>query len=427
MTSRSWLLAAALLLLGSRQAAAQIIDQYFPQGVPGYDTGLGVTVQSRARDEYVAPGIRLGDIVLKPVLSEGLGYNSNVPGDPKARGSLQIDTSLLLQASTDWARNGLFSYLSLDQQNYFNLPSQNQLSWVGSVGGTHDFGRNQLAFSYSHFNLQETAADVGSLNFQTPETFHVDDARTSYKVNLGRFSVTPGVQVTNYTFDQAVVAGQPNGQQYRDRVLLLGSVALRYEFAPQRNGILVLNGYETRYTNQPVGQRTRDNSGASILAGVEYTANGVFRYRGLIGVEQRSYASNIYSNQTAIVGEGSVIWTPTELTTATLSVSRAIEDAASESAVGFVYTSARLTIDHEYRRNVLLQALAGVQAATFQQNGGSQTITFAGGNTTWLLNRNVQLVASYNYATSSARSGPDNFAGNNYEQHVFLLRVRLAL
>ncbi|MGD0107137.1 MAG: outer membrane beta-barrel protein [Rhodopila sp.] len=427
LTRWHWALATALGLLGSHPVKAQLIDQYFPQGVPGYDTGLGVTVQSRARSEYATPGVQLGDVVLNPSLSEGFGFNTNVTGEPKAQGSPQFDTSLQLRAGTDWARNGLFGYLSVDQQNYLDLPNQNQLSWVGAVGGTHDFGRDQLAFGYSHFNLEQTAAEVGSLNFQTPETFHIDDVRTSFKIDLGRFSVTPAVQISDFTFDQAVVSGQPSGQQYRDRVLVLGSVAVRYEFAPQRNAVLVFNGYQTDYTNPQSGQPSRNNSGGSILAGFEYTASGVLRYRGLIGLEERTYASNIFSSQTALVGDASMIWTPTELTTVTFSASRTIEDAASEAAVGYVYTTGRVTLDHEYRRNILLEVLAGVQAAAYQQDGGFQTITFAGGNVTWLLNRNMQLMASYSYSTSSVTSGQNNFAGNDYQQHILQLRLRLAL
>jgi hypothetical protein len=113
LTYWHWALAAALALLSSHPAAAQIIDQHFPQGVPGYDTGLGVTVQSRARNDYVAPGVQLGDIVLKPGFSEGIGFDTNVVGQPKAQGSLQMDTSLLLQGSTNWASNGLFVHFSV--------------------------------------------------------------------------------------------------------------------------------------------------------------------------------------------------------------------------------------------------------------------------------------------------------------------------
>jgi hypothetical protein len=420
-------LIATFVCLTAQEAKAQVINQYFPQGIPGYDTGLGVTVQSRARNQYSAPGVQLGEIIIKPTVNESVGYNSNVTGTSTPQGSLQIDTSLNLQTSTDWSRNGLFTSFSLDQLTFPDLPSQNQTSWIAAIGGIHEFGNDQLNLAYSHFNLQQTAADIGSLNYQSPETFTIDDVRSGYKIDLGRVSITPSIQVSNFTFDQASLGGVQSSQQYRNRVLTLGSVALSYAFAPQRNAIFVVSGYDTHYTSPQFGQPIRDNSGLSILAGLEYTANGVFRYRGLIGFEQRMYASGIYNSQGTPVGEGEVIWTPTELTTATLSVQRAIEDAASEASVGYTYTTGRLVIDHEYRRNILLQAYGGVQSASFAQGGGSQTITSAGGSVSWLLNRNIRFAASYDFTSSNVTSSPTNFVGNNYQRNVYLLRVSFTL
>ena len=49
------------------------------------------------------------------------------------------------------------------------------------------------------------------------------------------------------------------------------------------------------------------------------------------------------------------------MTTVTATLTRSIEDAAQEGIVGYTYTRARLVLDHEYLRNVLLQASASVQ------------------------------------------------------------------
>ncbi len=416
-----------IALVCGHQADGQIINQYFPQGVPGYGTGLGVTVQSRARDEYAPLNVQLGDLMLKPTLSESVDYNSNLTGLPNGRGGMQIDTALTLQGRTNWSRNGLFVYVNVNELTVPTLPSQNQTSWVAALGGTHDFGRDQLQFAYSHFNLQQTAADLGSLNFQVPETFHVDDVRTSYKRDFGRVSVLPGLQITNYTFDQGVVAGVPSSQQNLDRVLVQGNVALRYELSPQRNAILVFTGYSTRYSNPQPAQPSRDNSGMSVLVGFEYTANGVFRYRGEVGFEQRQYSSPVFVGQGTPVGDGELIWTPTELTTVTASVARAIEDAANDTTIGYTYTAAKLVVDHEYRRNILLQGYASVQSAEYQQRGGSQTIKSGGANISWLLSRNIHLKASYDLNQSDASSGGTAFVGNAYRRSLYLLQVSFSL
>ena len=422
----SVLLFLAIVNQIGQQAHGQIINQYFPQGIPGYDTGLGVTVQSRVRDEYVAHGIRAGEVVVKPSLTESIGYNSNVSSSAKPRGSLQINTGLTLQGSTDWQRNGLFTYLSVDDVAFPDLPKLNQTSWVAAVGGTHDFGHDQLQLSYTHFNLQQTAADLGGLSLQKPATFHVDDVRASYKADFSRISMTPGIRISEYTFDQASIAGVQSSQQYRDRTSVSGNLTFGYAFAPQRNVLLVFSGYNTQYAFSQLGQASRDNVGLSVLGGLEYTANGVFRYRGLIGLEQRSYVSSLYATHATPVGQGEVIWTPTGLTTVTAGVSRAIEDAESEAGGGYVYTAARLTVDHEYKKNILLQADCGIQMAYFAQ-GGSQTIGNIGGGVTWLLNRRVRLAAAYDFTSSNVSSAGATAPGNTYRRNLILLRLSLGL
>jgi hypothetical protein len=413
--------------LSPHWADAQIIDQYFPHGVPGYNTGLGVTVQSRARDEYVSPGVKMGDVVLEPSLNESVGYNSNITGLPNGPEGLQINTTLTLQAGTDWSRNGLFGYLNVDELTFPTLPTQNQMSWVAALGGTHDFGRDQLQIAFSHFNLQQTAADLGSLNFRIPETFHVDEVRASYKSDFGRISVLPGLQVTDYTFDQGTTAGVPSSLQSLDRIFVQGNLAFRYEISPQRNAVLVFSGYNSRYTNSQLAEPSRDNSGVSVRVGFEYTASGVFRYRGEVGFEQREYSSPLYAGQGTPVGDGELIWTPTELTTITLSAARAIENAANATTVGFTYTTAKLVVDHEYKRNILLQGYADVQSAAYEQNGGSQIITNAGANISWLLNRNMRLKASYDFTKSDASSGGTAFVGNAYRRSICLLEASFSL
>ena len=55
-----------LLLAGG--AAAELLSALFPEGVPGYDTGSGVTVRSRARPAYDPLGVPLGGFMLWPRL-----------------------------------------------------------------------------------------------------------------------------------------------------------------------------------------------------------------------------------------------------------------------------------------------------------------------------------------------------------------------
>ena len=82
------------------------------------------------------------------------------------------------------------------------------------------------------------------------------------------------------------------------------------------------------------------------------------------------------------------------MTTISATVSRDTEDAAQEGVSGLVYSSARLTIDHECLRNLLLKASIGLQKADFFQ-GGHQSGTNAGIGMTWVINRSARLSFTY--------------------------------
>ena len=97
------------------------------------------------------------------------------------------------------------------------------------------------------------------------------------------------------------------------------------------------------------------------------------------------------------MAEAEAIWSPSGLTTVTGRLTRSIEDAAQEGVSGYTYTAAGLTLDHEYRRDILLQATGGLQRADFLQGGGTQTALLFGLGVTWLVDRQMRVSATYSY------------------------------
>ena len=99
-----------------------------------------------------------------------------------------------------------------------------------------------------------------------------------------------------------------------------------------------------------------------------------------------------------MVAEADAIFTPGGMTTVTASLVRGIEGAAQEGVAGYTYTGAKLTVDYEWRRDLLLQTSGGVQRADLL-GGGSQTALRAGIGATWLVNRRVRVTGTYDLGT----------------------------
>jgi hypothetical protein len=411
---------------------AQIVDQYFPTNVPGYDQ----SVLGRARPEYAPSGVRVGSFNLLPSLSEGLGYDDNILGSSNGkRGSLLVDTRASLSANSDWSRDSVGADLTVDDTRY---PDQNSLSytnWTASLGGALDIGRDQATASYSHLSLHQLGSDIDSQGITQPVPYTDDNVRLGYRTTFGRISLLPSFTFSAFRFSNVASSGSTLDEKVNDRDAYVGELETRYELAPQRNVLLVVRSGTNQYLRPT--NTTPNNAGFSVLAGLDYTADAVIRYRALVGYSYRSYSSSITSSRSAPTAEASAIWTPTGLTTVTGTLSRRIEDALSAGIIGYTYNEARLVVDHEYRRDVLLEALGSIQYAEYTNGGGNQTIGTVGGSVQWLLNRNAQLVASYYFTAGNGSSTTTNavtntttansFSGGSYTRNIALLTLRLQL
>jgi hypothetical protein len=126
------------------------------------------------------------------------------------------------------------------------------------------------------------------------------------------------------------------------------------------------------------------------------------------------------------IAEVGVGWSPSGMTTLNAIVSRETGDAAQEGVSGLVYTSARLIIDHEYLRNLLLRASFGWQQADFFQ-GGHQSGTTAGLAVTWVLSRSARLSFTYDQIDLHSSGTPAETLAGAYRSSVGLVTMRLGL
>ena len=443
--------------LGLQAARAQIIDEYFTPTGAAVGGAPADPSRGQALNRYNAGGVRAGSFVIRPDLAESFGYNSNVEGFKGGKGSSFVSSIGSVRATSDWSRNSAFMAVTVDDRRYLDTTRQSFTNWTANIGGTVDVGRDKIGAVYSHLNLNETPGSLNTVTVSQPVAFRVDAAELSYTAtSFGRFSFIPQISVAKYDYDDYTIGNQTIQQAYRNRVGLQGGLTTRYQLAPERDLLLVVRGTHISYDNAGTnGAPKRDSDGVTVLAGIDYPAPGSnFRFRILAGIQTRNYRSSAYRSQTAPTVEASVAWTPTRLTTVTLLARRDIQDAADESIAGYTATSARLSIEHELRRNIILNGYGEIQQADFQSSnlnlpvgttnlsggglgfgsnglnnsfgraeaGTSQTLYSAGGGVTWLLNRNLR--AGVTYGISDRQGSGD---AGNYISHIGLLSLGFRL
>lgn len=426
------LCASAVCCIGA-PARAQLLDQFISPSVYGAGAEAGVTVQSRARPEYDAAGLKAGAFTVRPQLLESIGYESNVLGTSRASGSPFVETNASLSAASDWSRDSLRAEVTVDDVRYLRQRQQSYTNWTAALGGTYEVGRDLVTARYQHLNLNQTVRDLDVPQLDEPIPFTVDSAVASYQVNLNRVSITPGLSVAQYAYSNGSVAGTTYRQDYRDRVVVTPSIGLGYEFAPRRSAVVVFRDAIASYSRAQAGQPRRDYNDAAILAGLDYDVTGLLRFRVLGGYEVRTFSNSAYKTISSPVLEASAIWSPTSLTTLTGTVARRIQDTSDESTAAFTQTSILLTVDHELLRNVLLRGKGGIYIGEYEQNAGTdQTLYTAGASVTYLANRYLRATAAYDFMTRQSSGGgtigtTGQAFGSSYRDHRVLLQVRLTL
>jgi hypothetical protein len=428
-------LVTALVLCHAAPAWAQRIDEYLNPAVPGFGVQQGVTVTSRLHPEYDYLGLRLGDFIFHSEVIESAGYETNVTATQPAHGSSFLDTAATAQAVSDWGRDGLGVAVSVDNNLYFDQPRQTDTNWTASIGGSYDVGLDTVYVAYAHLNLNETPSDLGVPQLDSPITYRVDTVRLTYKAVFGKGTITPGVEVTNFNYDNGTVQGQPYNQTYRNRVVITPSTAVAYDFDALRSVLGVLRYANAQYTEPQQGSPTRNFNDISVLGGAGYDTGGLVRLRLLLGYEARFFQSSAYKTIAAPIVEGSAIWNPTGLTTLTATIARYIEASSTENTVGYIESVAKVSVDHEFLPNVLFNAYAAAVRDVYSQSEGQQSFYSFGGGVTWLLNHHLRLAAIYNFSSRTSPGGPDSgnglsntqiFAGY-YSDNRFLLQLRIGL
>ncbi len=424
-------LAGLALITWPTALHAQSIDFYFPSGIGGYDQQLGVTVQSRDRPLYAPPGIMADGFNISPKLDQSVFYNSN-PNGMSGQGSWGSRTSASVSASSLWSRNSLALSLGMETDQYFTLPSLDHTNWNIGLGGGYTIGDSQLMLTYSHQNYFQLPTSLGVVQTQTPILAQTDTTQVSYSFDFGRFTVTPDLSASRYQFGTATVANVILDQKYLDRNSLAAGVTTRYSMNDAGGLLVVLRGIDDTYVNPQAGAPSNDSTNFMLLGGIDYQAEGVWRYRVLVGVEETTFRAAQYGSNTSPIAQASTVWTPSGQLTLTGTVARGIQAPQSAGNSGFVLTSANLVVDYEYMRNILLQLRGGAQMAQYLQGGGQSNFT-GGAGITWLLNRNLRLSFDLDFVEQTAATNPSTPLNPNtltighYNQSVAAITLHVAL
>jgi hypothetical protein len=425
---------AAVAAFGFHVVAAHaqetpVLDQYLPPDTAGGGSPFqpGIEEVTRTLSEYESPGLALSNVIVRPELNESVGFDSNPAGLATPKGSALIETQAQVAASLDEPISSFRISANVDNATYPTLPSQSYTNWGFTAGAEHQFGLDDLTANYSHQLTNILPSGLNSASIQVPLSMSLDDGQVAYRVALGPGFVTPAVQVDRFAFEDVPIAGTDFSQAINNRVVVSPSVTFGYELATRSDIVVVVKNSSASYTESFPGLADRDYNDFAVLGGLDFDADAVIRFRALVGYERRTFSSDQFKTIQAPIFEASAIWSVTRLTTVTGTISRKIEAALDNTTTGYTETYGQLRIDHQFLPNVLLYARGGYYYDQYQDIG-NQTLASVGVGGNWLLNRRMQLGASYDFVSRTTGSGSSVSAlGPSYVDHRVLVTLKLRL
>ncbi len=148
-----------------------------------------------------------------------------------------------------------------------------------------------------------------------------------------------------------------------------------------------------------------------------------------VGYTRRSYDDPRFDTLSGLIGNASLVWTATALTTVKLTASSIVGESTIAGISGILYRDVAVQIDHALRRWLIATAKFGFGVDSYKGNDAStadpisiaETCVYeVGFGLTYKLNRDVQLKGEVRRDWLHS-----NIAGNDYTADVFLLGLRL--
>lgn len=385
------------------------------------------TVRERPRPEVEPLGIRMGGFLAYPSLTTTEFYNDNVFASSSNKdGDFITEVAPDLQLKSDWNNHALNFDAGAAAGFYADHPDENYTDYHAGTDGRLDITRdNQLtaALQYRRQHLDRASPD-NVQNAKEPIEYDAYSTSLGSRNQLGRFTVEIDGRLDRYDYsDVQAVGGGTIDYDQLDRIGTQGSVKVSYEIVPDYQAYL-----RTTYNNQryddvvPTTGLDKDSQGYETVAGLAIDLGGVTRADVFAGYQQQFYEDSSLGIIEGPSYGALLTWNATSLTTVTAALSRTLEQTIVPGAAGYYSTDARLSIDHELLRNLLLNAFGEYDNRDYQGINRTDEVWSAGAGAQYLMNRYVWLTGNYRFDQRSSDA-----SAQDYNRNVFLIGIKLQM
>ncbi|MGH6663679.1 MAG: outer membrane beta-barrel protein [Pseudolabrys sp.] len=423
-----------------------------PPGAPPVELGPIRRAPEKRRaheepeDPYAPVGVRASAFTLFPSVELIGGYDNNPSRAPGGSGASLYTVAPELQVRSNWSRHEFKADLRGSYTGYSpdETPTLSRPYFSGKLDGrvdvTHDTRidlNSRLLISTDSPNSPNLQAGLASLPVFTTMGGSVGLGQKFNRLDL---SLKGDVERTAYQ-DSSLVDGSTANNADRNYNQYTGKLRGGYELSPGVMPYVELD-LDTRHhdLDTDFSGYQRDSKGVTGLVGTTFKLANLLTGDIGLGYETRSYEDPRFARLSGLVGNGSLIYTASALTTVKLNLSSVIQESTVPGVSGVLSRDLGLQVDHSLRRWLIATFKAGIGIDDYKgiDVGGAPicdcVITtpgdtspdredhryYVGTGLTYKLTRSVQIKSEFRHEWLHS-----NVAGNDYTASVFLVGLRL--
>jgi len=406
----------------AERAAALITTRHEP--------GIAQSPRLRPRlepDAYEALGLRTGSFLIKPAVDVSGGYDTNPARSNGGKGSSLVIVSPELLVRSDWSRHELradlrgsyITYPGYDQQPKLDRPNVDSRV-VGRIDVTHDTrleGEGRLLVGTDNPGSPNIQAGLAKLPIFTSMGSTIGLAQ---RFNRWDFVLRGTLDRVDY-HDSLLTDGSTATNADRNFNQYGGQARASYEVLPGVKPFAEV-AVDTRLRDQQFDRfgLQRSSLGQSVRAGTTFEPTRLVTGEVALGYLKRRYDDPTLPDLGGLLIDGSLIWSASALTPATLTARTTADEAVTPGVAGTFRRDAALQVDHAFRRWLIGTAKLGYGLDIYQGSLREDHRYSASVAVTYKLTRTVQVKGEFRQDWLQS-----NQPGTDYTASTMLLGMRL--
>jgi hypothetical protein len=367
--------------------------------------------RSNFGDPYEPTGVRVGTFILRPSLSQNLGYEKRKTGGTSTSRTFS-QTGIRGSLTSDWSRH----QLTIDAEGIYERN-------ISGVGETEPQVRvnSDLRLDLS----DDTIANITAGYDFERESSSDPNAINGASVQSGVQTLTGGAKVTrDFGVIRGTVGAEIERRAYGSATLSDGSKLVLSERDYTQGTVTGRIGYELSpalipYLEASVGRSFYDEKQDSLgyersattlggRAGVEVDLGEKLRGDLGMGYKRATFDDSRLAALEGLTVDGSVLWSPQRGTDLRLGLRTELEPSTAAGQSGYVNYGLTADLTHELRENLVARLSGAYTWRNFPEGSSTdQNIYLVGAGLTWDINRWLALTGDVSYELTR-QSGAQN-------------------